>query len=70
MTTATTARRASKHFVILLATNPKQEYHRDHRAQLIAEMEIIKKAQEYLGELTKGANKPIPALLIGLFQHC
>ena len=67
MTTTTTARRASERFTILLTTNPKQEHHRDHRAQLTAEIETIKKAQEYLEKLTKNANKPIPALSIGLF---
>ena len=44
MTIVTTARKASKRFVILLATNPKQEYHHNHRTQLIAEIETIKKA--------------------------
>ena len=70
MTTITTARKTFEHFVILLTTNPKQKYYRNHCTQLTAEIETIKKAQEYLGELTKGANKPIPALPIGLFQYC
>ena len=42
---------ASERLAILLAANPEQEH---RRAQLKAEMETIKKAQEHLEELTEG----------------